>query len=207
MLYSRVSGSSLQVELFTHCFCVQNVVQRLQKEDIRLAAVHLVDAYYCRYEDKNHFCWHHLSDACYLHRVQMERKATPECSQTFETNLYYCTPAYPLLHRTFRGRAFHRHDSTNIAIFGARMPDSAEGNDWIPVKCEAWPCSNRGQTQLEINNICFHWLMELIIPNFRIPARSSSAVTLHFLSLLLCCRLWWCSALSCRMSTCSRRCV
>eukprot|EP00752_Nemacystus_decipiens_P007325 g6554.t1 len=36
-----------QVELFTHCFCVQNVVQRLQKEDVRLAAVHLVDAYHC----------------------------------------------------------------------------------------------------------------------------------------------------------------
>ena len=36
-----------QVELFTHCFCVQNLVQRLQKEDYRLAAVHLVDAYHC----------------------------------------------------------------------------------------------------------------------------------------------------------------
>ncbi|CAM9156678.1 unnamed protein product [Ectocarpus fasciculatus] len=36
-----------QVELFTHCFCVQNVVQRLQKDDVRLAAVHLVDAYHC----------------------------------------------------------------------------------------------------------------------------------------------------------------
>ncbi|CAN0520363.1 unnamed protein product, partial [Ectocarpus sp. 12 AP-2014] len=36
-----------QVELFTHCFCVQNLVQRLQKDDVRLAAVHLVDAYHC----------------------------------------------------------------------------------------------------------------------------------------------------------------
>ncbi|CAM9581684.1 unnamed protein product, partial [Laminaria digitata] len=36
-----------QVELFTHCSCVQNLVQRLQKEDVRLAAVHLVDAYHC----------------------------------------------------------------------------------------------------------------------------------------------------------------
>ncbi|CAN0443636.1 unnamed protein product, partial [Scytosiphon promiscuus] len=36
-----------QVELFTHCSCVQNVVQRLQKEDVRLAAVHLIDAYHC----------------------------------------------------------------------------------------------------------------------------------------------------------------
>lgn len=38
-----------QVELVTHCFCVQNLVQRLQKEDFRLAAVHLVDAYHCGY--------------------------------------------------------------------------------------------------------------------------------------------------------------
>lgn len=36
-----------QVELFTHCFCVQNLVQRLLKDDVRLAAVHLVDAYHC----------------------------------------------------------------------------------------------------------------------------------------------------------------
>ena len=41
------SRTMKQVELFTHCFCVQNVVQRLQKEDVRLAAVHLVDAYHC----------------------------------------------------------------------------------------------------------------------------------------------------------------
>lgn len=39
--------TTMQVELFTHCFCVQNVVQRLLKEDVRLAAVHLVDAYHC----------------------------------------------------------------------------------------------------------------------------------------------------------------
>ena len=41
------SNATIQVELFTHCLCVQNVVQRLQKEDVRLAAVHLVDAYHC----------------------------------------------------------------------------------------------------------------------------------------------------------------
>ncbi|CAM9475789.1 unnamed protein product, partial [Choristocarpus tenellus] len=36
-----------QVELFTHCQCVQRIVHRLQKEDCRLTAVHLVDAYNC----------------------------------------------------------------------------------------------------------------------------------------------------------------
>ncbi|CAM9824644.1 unnamed protein product [Discosporangium mesarthrocarpum] len=50
---SKIRGKYLifdfpgQVELFTHCQCVQNIVHRLQKEDFRLTAVHLVDAYHC----------------------------------------------------------------------------------------------------------------------------------------------------------------
>jgi len=37
-----------QVELYTHCTCVQNIVTRLQKQlDLRLCAVQLVDAHYC----------------------------------------------------------------------------------------------------------------------------------------------------------------
>lgn len=37
-----------QVELYTHCTCVQNIVARLQKElDLRLCAVQLVDSHYC----------------------------------------------------------------------------------------------------------------------------------------------------------------
>ena len=37
-----------QVELYTHCTCVQNIVAKLQKElDLRLCAVQLVDSHYC----------------------------------------------------------------------------------------------------------------------------------------------------------------
>ena len=43
-----------QVELFTHCTCVSNIVRRLQKQlDLRLCAVQLVDAHYC--SDANKF--------------------------------------------------------------------------------------------------------------------------------------------------------
>lgn len=36
-----------QVELYTHHKSVHNIVERLLKENVRLAAVHLVDSHYC----------------------------------------------------------------------------------------------------------------------------------------------------------------
>lgn len=36
-----------QVELYTHHQSVRNILQKLQKQDFRLAAVHLVDSHYC----------------------------------------------------------------------------------------------------------------------------------------------------------------